>query len=304
MRRVFRAAAAALAAIVAAATCADAGAAVRVVDVPGVSGRSVSIAAAARLADGGAIVAGTLTPSGSRRARPRLVVMRLRHDGLVDTSFGDDGSVRVQLARGDSRSGSRATAVAVDPARGRSWIAAAIGSHETGAVLALDGRGRRVRDFGSNAVVRLAGDATAPAAITFGNGRLAAAAGRVPCHGCQVLLLDPRSGRPGVQAAIAPVAGAGAGAGGACAGARVTSLALVGADRLVVAGSGDATCPARLVVRDAALNAVSEWAPGDGATRTVVAAAGAPLDLCAGVEGAAAARLVRVAAGLAGPAPA
>ena len=38
-------------------------AAMRVVDVPGVSGRAVSIVGAARLADGGAIVVGTLTPS-------------------------------------------------------------------------------------------------------------------------------------------------------------------------------------------------------------------------------------------------
>ena len=84
---------------------ADAGAAMRVVDVPGVSGRSVQIVAAGRLADGGAIVAGTLTPSGRRRARPRMVVMRLRHDGLIDTSFGESGVVTVQLARGDGRAG-------------------------------------------------------------------------------------------------------------------------------------------------------------------------------------------------------
>ena len=41
----------------------------RVVDVAGLSGRTVDIAAAGRLADGGAIVAGTVTPPG-RGARP------------------------------------------------------------------------------------------------------------------------------------------------------------------------------------------------------------------------------------------
>ena len=68
MRRVLSLSAApAVAAVLAITAFADAAhAAVRVVDVPGVSGRSVSIAGAARLADGGAIVAGTLTPRGSR----------------------------------------------------------------------------------------------------------------------------------------------------------------------------------------------------------------------------------------------
>jgi hypothetical protein len=290
-------AAASLAAVLGAAG-ANAQAAVRVVDVPGASGRAVSIVAAGRLADGGAIVAGTLTPRGSR---PRVLVMRLRHDGLVDTSFGDAGVVRVQLSRGSGRRGSSATAVAVDPERGRAWIGASIGSERAGAVLALDSRGRRVHGFGSNAVVRFAGSSTAPAAIAFGGGRLAVAATTRPCRGCQVLLLDPRSGRREAQAALAPVAGADA---ASCAGAQLTSLALVGDDRLVLGGSGDAACPARVVVRDGALRPIAEWDPGEAGARTVVAAAGAPLDLCAGIESAGAARLVRVAAGSAAPTPA
>ncbi|MEA2191806.1 MAG: hypothetical protein QOI73_1927, partial [Solirubrobacteraceae bacterium] len=151
---------------------ADAGAAMRTIDVPGVAGRSVEIAAAGRLADGGAIVAATVTPRG--RQRPRIVVMRLRHDGLIDRSFGDAGVVTAQLERGDGRGGSRSTSVAVDAAGGRSWIGAAIGTGGSGAVLALDAHGRRARGFGSQAVLRL-GDAGAPSALAFGGGRLAIA---------------------------------------------------------------------------------------------------------------------------------
>ena len=310
---------------------ADAGAAMRVVDVPGVSGRSVQIAAAGRLADGGAIVAGTLTPSGQRRARPRIVVMRLRHDGLIDTSFGESGVVRVQLARGDGRAGSRATSVAVDPARGRSWVGAAVGGTDAGAVLALDARGRRVRAFGAGSVVRFDGDATAPVALAYGGGRLAAAATRRPCRGCQVLLLDPGTGARRGQEALAPVPDANA---GRCPGAVLGSLALSGANRIVLGGSGgpaasaagaataggaaaaaeadaaggadaaaaagggaDDACSARLVVRDGSLRAVAVQDPGDDATRTVVASAGPPLDLCVGIQAGGATRLVRVAAG-------
>jgi hypothetical protein len=304
---VARAVVAIAAALTTAGAAADAGAAMRVVDVPGVSGRSVQIAAAGRLADGGAIVAGTITPGGSRRARPRIVVVRLRHDGLIDTSFGSSGVVTVQLARGDGRAGSRATSVAVNPGSGRSWIGAAVGGNATGAVLALDGRGRRLTRFGSQSVVRFDGDATAPVALAYGGGRLAVAATRRPCSGCQVLLLDPSSGARRGQQALAPVPDANA---GACPGAAVGSLALVGANRLVLGGSGGANatgaaaaaCPARLVVRDGSLRAVAIWDPGDEAQRTIVAAAGPPLDLCAGIERDGAARLVRVAAGAAGPA--
>ncbi len=293
----------------------DAQAAMRVVDVPGVSGRAVSIVAAARLADGGAIVAGTLTPLEPRRARPRVVVVRLRHDGLIDTSFGESGVVTAQLARGDGRAGSRATAVAADPASGRSWIGVAVGGNDAGAVLALDGRGRRRQGFGTRAVVRFDGDATAPAAVAFGNGRLAVAATRRPCDGCQVLVLDPASGARSGQVALAPVPDGNA---GRCSQARVGSLALAGANRLVLGGSGGASCPTRVIVRDGALRPVADWGPGvvaasraatgaepagDTPVRTAVAAAGAPLDLCAGVERDGAVRLVRVAASPAGPAP-
>ncbi len=292
---------------------ADAGAAMRVVDVPGVSGRAVQIVAAGRLADGGAIVAGTLTPSGRRRARPRIVVMRLRHDGLIDTSFGEPGVVKVQLARGDGRAGSRATSVAVDPARGRSWIGAAVGGNDSGAVLALDARGRRVRAFGAGSVVRFDGDATAPVALAYGGGRLAAAATRRPCRGCQVLLLDPTTGARRGQEALAPVPDADA---GRCPAAVLGSLALAGANRIVLGGAGgaaaataggagaasaaggaDGACSTRLVVRDGSLRAVAVQDPGDDATRTVVAAAGPPLDLCVGIQAGGATRLVRVAAG-------
>ena len=279
---------------------ADAGAAVRVVDVPGVSGRSVSIVAAGRLADGGAIVAGTLTPRGSRRTRPRIVVMRLRHDGLIDTSFGDSGVKTFQLARRTGRGGSRATTVAVDPARGRSWIGAAVGGKSTGAVLALDARGRRVQAFGSASVVRFDGDGTAPTAIAYGGGRLAVAATSRPCRGCQVLTLDPASGARRAQAPLAPVAGADA---GRCAQAQVTSLALVGANRLVLGGSGGDACPSRVVIRDGALGPVAVWDPGGEPARTVVAEGGPPLDLCVGIERAGASRLVRVGAGSADGAP-
>jgi len=153
-------------------------AAPRVVDVAGLSGRAVDIAAAGRLADGGAIVAGTVTRPG-RAARPRLVVARLRSDGLVDTAFGRDGVVTVQLARG-AGAGSRGTAVAVEPATGRSWIGAAVGLGPSGAVLALDGRGRRARGFGASGVARLAGDGSAPIALAAAGGRLAVASGPAP----------------------------------------------------------------------------------------------------------------------------
>ena len=325
--------------LAAAGGAADAGAAMRVVDVPGVSGRSVQIAAAGRLADGGAIVAGTLTPSGGRRrARPRIVVVRLRHDGLIDASFGESGVVTAQLARGDGRAGSRATSVAVDPARGRSWVGAAVGGNEAGAVLALDSRGRRVTRFGTGSVVRFDGDATAPVALAYGGGRLAAAATRRPCRGCQVLLLDPGTGARRGQQALAPVPDVNA---GRCPGAVLGSLALAGASRIVLGGSGGAAtagaaaaggagaaagagaargaaaaagaaaaggaaagdaCSARLVVRDGSLRPVAVQDPGDDASRTVVAAAGPPLDLCVGIEARGAARLVRVAAGAQGPA--
>jgi len=268
----------------------------RMVDVPGLSGRSVTIAAAARLADGGAIVAGTVRPRQPRRARPRVVVIRLRHDGLLDTSFGRSGIVTAQLSRGDGRAGSRATAVTVDPARGRSWVGAAVGGKHAGAVLALDGRGRRRAGFGTRAVVRFDGDETAPTAIAYGSGRLAVAATRRPCVGCQVLLLDPASGARGAQAALAPAPGADA---ARCSGAEVRSLALAGADRLVLGGSGGDACPTRVVARDAALKPIADAAADDSATtggapvRTVVAAAGAPLDLCLGVQRAGAVGLVR-----------
>jgi hypothetical protein len=316
---------------------ADASAAMRVVDVPGVSGRAVSIVAAARLADGGAIVAGTLTPLSPRRARPRIVVVRLRHDGLIDTSFGSSGVVTTQLVRGDGRAGSRATAVAADPASGRSWIGVAVGGNPAGAVLALDGRGRRVRRFGERGVVRFDGDATAPTAVAYGNGRLAVAATRRPCSGCQVLVIDPVSGARRGQLALAPVPDANA---GRCSGARVSSLALAGPNRLVLGGSGGASCPTRIVVRDGALRPVADQAPraaaadpappataraepaptppataraepaptppataDDAPVRTAVAAAGAPLDLCAGVERDGAVGLVRVAVSPGGPPP-
>jgi hypothetical protein len=279
-------------------------AAMRVVDVPGVSGRSVTIAAAGRLADGGAIVAGTLTPREPRRARPRIVVMRLRHDGLIDTTFGESGVVTVQLAHGNGRAGSRATAVAVDPARGRSWIGAAVGGNDAGAVLALDGRGRRRTRFGSGSVVRFDGNATAPTAVAYGDGRLAVAATQRPCRGCQVLLLDPESGARGAQVALAPVPEGNA---GRCSGAQLGSLALAGANRLVLGGSGGRSCATRVIVRDGALRAIADEAPDGGpasdeTVRTAVASAGSPLDLCAGVERGGAVGLTRVAAGA--PAPA
>jgi hypothetical protein len=290
---------AAIAVLGAAGAAADAGAAMRVVDVPGVGGRDVTITAAGRLGDGGAIVVGTLTPRKPRRARPRIVVVRLRHDGLSDAAFGDAGVVTVQLARGDGRAGSRAVAVAVDPVRGRSWIGAAIGGNDAGAILALDGRGRRLRRFGSGSVVRLHGDATAPTAIAFGNGRLAVAATRRPCRGCQVLLLDPDSGARGAQVALAPVAGGDA---RRCPAAQLGSLALAGANRLVLGGSGGASCPTRLVVRDGGLRPTADWGLGqaagaatDAAVRTAVASAGAPLDLCAGVQRDGAVSVVRLA---------
>ncbi|HEX4344726.1 MAG TPA: hypothetical protein VHZ31_04115 [Solirubrobacteraceae bacterium] len=271
-------------------------AAVRVVDVPGVAGRSVRIAAAGRLADGGAIVAGTVAPV-RRGARPRLVVVRLRHDGIVDEAFGDEGVVTAQLARGGGRGGSHATAVAVDPASGRSWIGAAVGRTAAGAVLALDGHGRRVRGFGTNAVVRLHGDASAPTAVAYGGGRLAVAATQQPCGGCQLLLLDARSGARGPSAALAPVAGGDA---GGCPRAQLTSLAFVGGGRLVLGGSGG-SCPTRVVVRDGTLGAVGVWGVGAEAQRTVVAAAGAPLDLCTSIERAGAVTVVRANAGAAAP---
>ena len=212
----------------------------------------------------------------------------------------------VQLARGDARAGSRATAVAADPVSGRSWIGAAVGGNDAGAVLALDGRGRRLRRFGSGAVVRFDGDATAPTAVAYGNGRLAVAATRRPCSGCQVLLLDPGSGaRSGASSrsrryrtartrAAARTRGSAASRSrertGSCSAARVDS------------------CPTRLVVRDGALRPVADWDPGGPAggppVRTAVAAAGAPLDLCAGVERDGAVRLARVAASPPAPAPA
>ncbi len=277
----------------------EATAKVRVVDVPGVSGRSLQITAAGRLADGGAIVAGTVKPN-RKGARPRLVVMRLRHDGLVDRAFGDAGVVHAQLARGSGAGGSRATAIAVDPARGRSWIGAAIGRTGVGAVLALDGRGRRVKRFGSSAVVRLKGDQSAPTALAFGSGRLAVAATAQPCAGCQVLVLDPASGVRRALSALAPIPG---GAAVGCPQARLDSLALPGGDRLVLGGSGGATCATRIVVRDGALAPVSVWDAGGEPQRVVVAAAGAPLDLCIAVQSAGAVRLVRVPAGLSGPEP-
>jgi hypothetical protein len=278
---------------------ADATAEVRVVDVPGVAGRSVQITAAGRLADGGAIVVGSVTPD-RKGARARLVVMRLRHDGLVDRDFGTAGVVDAQLARGSGAVGSRATAVAVDPARGRAWIGAAIGRANAGAVLALDGRGRRVKGFGSNAVVRLKGDASAPTALAFGGGRLAVAATTQPCAGCQVLVLDPASGARRALGPLAPVAD---GTAAGCPQARLDSLALPGTDRLVLGGSGGPACATRIVVRDGALAPVSVWDAGGEPQRVVVSAAGAPLDLCIGIQSAGAVRLARVPAGAAGPQP-
>jgi hypothetical protein len=272
---------------------ADAGAAMRTIDVPGVAGRSVEIAAAGRLADGGAIVAATVTPQG--RQRPRIVVMRLRHDGLIDRSWGDAGVVSAQLARGGGRGGSRSTSVAVDAAGGRSWIGAAIGTGGAGAVLALDAHGRRARGFGSQAVLRL-GDAGAPSALAFGGGRLAIAAARGTCAGCEVVLVDAAGGARRAEAALAPVAGA-----APCAGARLDSLATSSGGRLALAGTGG-SCPARIVVRDGALGPLGEWDPGDAAQRVVVAAAGAPLELCAGVQRAGAVSVVRVGAQPSGPA--
>jgi hypothetical protein len=211
--------------------------------------------------------------------------------------------VTVQLARGNGRAGTRATSVAVDPATGRSWIGASLGARRAGAVVALHGHGRRLTHFGSNAVVRFDGDATAPTALAYDGRRLVVAATSRPCSGCQVLLLDPASGARRGKLALAPVPDADA---GRCPGAVLGSLALVGANRLVLGGSGGSgadACPARLVVRDGLLRPIAIWDPGDGAQRTVVTEAGPPLDLCVGIERDGAVRLVRVAAGAAGPAP-
>ena len=184
----------------------------------------------------------------------------------------------VQLARG-AGAGSRGTAVAVEPAGGRSWIGAAVGSRSSGAVLALDGRGRRARAFGTAGIARLAGDGSAPVALAAAGGRLAVAAGPAPCRGCAVVVLDARSGRRGAQGTLAPLAG---GEVAGCPGAEVSSLASAGPGRLIAGGSGGA-CPARVAVHDAGLASVGVL-PVEGAERTAVASAGPPLDVCVAVE--------------------
>ena len=302
----------------------------RVVDVPGVSGRAVTIVAAARLADGGRDRRRDAHAARPRRARPRIVVVRLRHDGLVDTSFGVVGG-RDRAARARRRP----RRVARDRRRGRSRPAGARGSAPpsaattTGAVLALDGRGRRVRRFGT--ARSCASTATRPR--------------RSRCR-----VRQRAAGRRGHAATVHRLSGAPArsrrraraGASSrsrrcrtptrAAARRRVLgSLALAGANRLVLGGSGGGSCPTRVaaarrraarpVRRDGRSRAAERGGRAGAArrrdgrrsrggtgsrarrpVRTAVAAAGAPLDLCAGVERDGDVRLVRVAASPAGPA--
>ena len=102
---------------------AAAAAAMRVVDVPGVSGRSVTIAAAGRLADGGAIVAGTLTPRGrggaaaDRRRAPaprrahRHVVRRRRASSPCSSRAATGAPARARRrSRSIPRAGARGSA--------------------------------------------------------------------------------------------------------------------------------------------------------------------------------------------------
>ena len=135
------------------------------------------------------------------------------------------------------------------------------------------------------------------------------------------LLLDPTPGPRRGSSALAPVPDANA---GRCPRAWWAASRSPGANRLVLGGSGGNSCPTRVALRDGALAPVADWSPGGDASdaqvgaaaqapgedatasqvggaaqapvgggtgsprarpvRTAVAAAGAPLDLCAGVE--------------------
>lgn len=252
----------------------------RISPIPGLTGRALRVAGVVPLADGGALIAATVTRHSGRHVATRVAVARLRFDGAVDLAFGHWGVAFL-------RNRAQATSVAADRRTGRSFIGIASGRGRTGAIVALDGRGRLVRGFGRRGVLRLRGRAArdAPTALALSRTRLFAATGARPCRGCLILALARRSGRSLAHVTAVPVD-----AGGACGRARVSALAA--ADGLVlIAGSGGARCPARLLARTTRLRVARRAGPGaigglgDGVVRTLAMAGPGRRDACLAVQG-------------------
>lgn len=228
--------------------------------IPGLGGRTLTVGGVARLNDGGALIASSTRASA--RARWQLTATRLLVDGTVDLAYGSAGNVTA--GRG------RATAVAIDPRNGASWLGAATASGH-GEIVALDPRGARRRKFGSGGVLRLA---SPPAALAWRHGTLIVATGTRPCRGCDVQALDPSSGavRAAGELGTAPP---GPTATARCVPRAVTSLA-AGAGGLMAATLGTPACPAQVVslhVRGGSLSAgATVGLPG--ATGALLSAAG------------------------------
>jgi hypothetical protein len=238
VRRCARSWAVGLALVLSAVFAQPAGAAIRVVALPGFSGPQVSAAAAARTQDGGAVVAVTVPgPHGAVAA----AVMRLRHDGTLDRSFGRRGITPLASVAG----GEHAVAVAHDGHR----IALATDSSGGGRVRMFSMRGRPVRSFGRRAAVTFDSPNAGPVAVAVAAGRVVVAGGALPCRGCELTSLDDATGAGRVDAAAAPVAGADP---SACPGATVRTV-LADRGRLLIAGTGDQqpACRTALAARDA-----------------------------------------------------
>jgi hypothetical protein len=208
--------------------------AVPVFPIPGLTGRTISVGGVARTDTGGAMVAATVSNGGPGAAR--LAITRLNVDGTVDLGYGIRG-----ISAPPAGAGSRATALAIDPASGEAWIGVVTGSGAS-EVVALDGRGNRVKAFGRDGVVTLGAPFDGGArALAWRPGELVVAAGTTPCDGCRLAVVDASSGRIG-RTAIASTGDPG------CPAAAVTSVVfkpLPGAPSLALVGlsiTGPARC--------------------------------------------------------------
>ncbi len=250
--------------------------------IPGLAGRALAIAGVVPLADGGAIVGATIDRRIGGHTVRSVAVARLRFDGAVDLAFGHWGVAVLDRQIGMAS----VTAVATDWKRGAVYLGVALGRRRAGAIVALDGRGQPLRGFGRHGILRLRGGAGdgGPTAIAMTRSRVFAATGSSPCLGCRMVALARRSGHELIHRTLGPVDRV-----DRCSTARVSTL--VASDgRLVLGGSGGASCVTRLVLRTTGLHVPGRLRPGGalalrgGATRVSLAPAGGRLSTCLAVQ--------------------
>ncbi|MHB8694759.1 MAG: hypothetical protein ACYDHH_26295 [Solirubrobacteraceae bacterium] len=203
--------------------------------IPGLTGHALSLGGVSRTNTGGAVIAASI--QGGRTGSSRLAVTRLLPDGTVDLAYGTRGITTASVG-----AAARATALAIDPVTGASGVGV-LGRSGASLVVALDGRGNRVRSFGHGGVLTLPAALNGgPVAIAWRPGLLAVAAGREffdgltrrsqPCAGCQLGLIDPSSGRyrPGGSFS----AGSGGAAPGSCSISGTTTVVFAASDQALL----------------------------------------------------------------------